>query len=471
MNAKDSSVQGDLHALFEAQRQAFRADPMPGPGQRRAALDALARLIVTHQDALAEAIASDFGGRPLDETRLIDLFPALGNVHYARRHVARWMKPERRNVSLWFLPGRAQVRYQPLGVVGIVVPWNFPILLAVGPLAAALAAGNRAMIKMSEYSPRSGALFARLIAEVFPPDQVTVVNGDVAVATAFSALPFDHLCFTGSTAVGRQVMAAAAKNLTPVTLELGGKSPAIVAPGFDLALAARRIVTTKLLNCGQACVAPDYVLLPRGQEEAFLAAAREAARRLYGNAASPDLASLATDRQYARVTALVEDARVRGARVEPLLEGDPGGARRLSPVLLLGVTDEMQAMRDEIFGPVLPVLPYDSLDEAIDFVVARDRPLALYVFDTDRRRVRDLLDRTASGGVTVNDCMFHLGQEDLPFGGIGPSGIGRYHGPEGFKTFSHARAVFEQARWNGLPLLTAPYGGRLARRLLRLMLR
>ncbi len=471
MNLKDFPAQHELEALFHAQRLAFAADPLPNAQTRRRHLSSLADLLRRNTNEIAAAIDADFGGRPRDETRLLEFFPSLEAIRYARSRLAGWMRPERRHVSIWFQPGRAEVRYQPLGVVGILVPWNYPLYLALGPLVAALAAGNRAMLKMSEYTPEFGVLFERLIAKTFPPDLVCVVNGDAQTASAFANLPFDHLLFTGSAPVGRVVMAAAARNLTPVTLELGGKSPAIVAAGFDIATAARRIVFGKLANAGQTCVAPDYVLLPRGEEQAFLAAARAHAVKLYGDAASPDYASIAHERHYGRLQALVEDARAKGARIEPLLPPGMACGRRMTPQAVLGVTRAMRIAQEEIFGPILPIVPYDSLDEAIAYVNEQDRPLALYLFDNDRRRAEALLDRTASGGVTLNDCMLHICQDDLPFGGIGPSGMGRYHGREGFLAFSQQRGVFRQRRLNTLPLLLPPYGRKLAERIIALMLR
>ncbi|GAA5178071.1 coniferyl aldehyde dehydrogenase [Niveibacterium umoris] len=463
--------QSGLSSTFAAQRAAFGREPMPDAAARRANLDRLARLLKDNQQAICDAISADFGHRSSTETRLIEIFPSLEAIRYARSKVAGWMKPARRHTGLWFLPGRSQVRYQPLGVVGVIVPWNYPLYLAVGPLVGALAAGNRVLVKMSEYGPAFGELFARLIAEAFPPDLVSVVLGGADVAAEFSSLPFDHLLFTGSTPVGRIVMAAAAKNLTPVTLELGGKSPAIVAPGVDIKTAAQRIGFGKMMNCGQTCIAPDYVLLPRGQEEAFIAAMRAFAAKLYGDAASPDLASLAHERQFARMQALLDEARAMGARVEPLLPDGALSGRKMAPVVLLGGTPAMRVMQEEIFGPILPIIPYDTLDDAIAYVNAHDRPLALYVFDDQRRRIESLLDRTASGGVTVNDCILHIAQDDIPFGGVGPSGMGRYHGPEGFKTFSQQRAVFRQAALNGSAILHPPFGKPLAEKLIRLMLR
>lgn len=465
------SVPDVLCTTFAAQRAAFAREPMPTAATRRAHLARLAAVIKDHQQAICEAIASDFGSRAPAETRLIEIFPSLEAVRYARKRVARWMRPSRRRTGVWFMPGRSEVRYQPLGVVGVIVPWNYPLFLAVGPLVGALAAGNRVLIKMSEHGPEFGRLFARLVADTFPADLVSVVLGGPDVGAAFSALPFDHLLFTGSTEVGRKVMAAASKHLTPVTLELGGKCPAVVAPGYDIGVAAERIGFGKLMNAGQTCIAPDYVLLPRGTEDAFVAVLRAFALKSYGDATSPDLTSLAHEGQVARMHALLDEARAMGARVVPLLPGEPAFRRSMVPVALLGGTPGMRVMQEEIFGPVLPLVPYDALDEAIAYINVRERPLALYVFDNQRARVESLLDRTASGGVTVNESVLHIVQDDLPFGGVGPSGMGRYHGPEGFRTFSQHRSVFRQGPLDFSGMLHPPYGKPLAERLMRLMLR
>lgn len=459
-----------LASSMQVQRQAFLADPEPVLAVRLDRLRRLENLLRQNQALMAEAIDSDFSGRSPTETALLEVFPSLQGIAYARRHLKRWMRDEARHVAIWFQPGRARVRYQPLGVVGVIVPWNYPLFLAIGPLTAALAAGNRAQVKMSEFTPAFAALFAELVAASFAPEELAVVQGDATVAQAFSALPFDHLLFTGSTAVGRQVMRGAADALVPVTLELGGKSPVLIAPGFDLELAARRIAQGKLLNAGQTCVAPDYVLLPRGSEAAFAAALQRAATALYGNGRTADYTSIINDRQHARLLGLLDEARSGGARCLPLLEGGAElGGRRLMPTLLLDVPASARIMQEEIFGPLLPVLPYDDFAAAIRYINERDRPLALYVFANDGERLRQVIGSTRSGGVTVNDCMLHVAQDDLPFGGIGASGMGHYHGREGFLTFSQARPIFHQSRFSSLPLLAPPYGKRAAR-LLRLML-
>jgi coniferyl-aldehyde dehydrogenase len=452
-------------------RAAFDAAPYPAWAVRRDRLRRLQALLRRHAAEFAEAIDADFGGRPPPETGLLELVPSLTGIADALRHGKRWMRPRRAAVSLWFLPARAHVLPQPLGVVGIIAPWNYPLALAAAPLTAALAAGNLAMVKLSEYTPTFAAVFAQRMAQVFASDEVAVVQGGADVAAAFAALPFDHLLFTGSTAVGRQVMAAAAANLTPVTLELGGKSPAVIAPGYDLRHAAQRIVYGKLLNAGQTCIAPDYVLLPRGQEAAFLDACRAAAQQLYPlGLRSPDYASIIDHRQYSRLLSLLGEARASGARVHPLFDGLQADdlRHRLAPALVRDAPSTVRLMSEEIFGPILPVVTYDDIEQAIDLVRSQPRPLALYWFDRNRRRIHDALLRTHAGGVTVGDTLLHFAQDSLPFGGVGTSGMGHYHGRWGFDTFSKLKPVLLQSRLSGIGLAAPPYGPR-TRWLMKLM--
>jgi len=463
----DTPAATSLPTGLQRMRDAHARDPLPDWPVRATRLHALGQLLQAHRVEIAAAIHADFGNRPTEETELLEIFPSLSAVRHALRHGRRWMRPKRCRADLLFLPARTELRPQPLGVVGIIVPWNYPLYLAVGPLVDALAAGNRVMLKMSEYTPHFSTLFAALVARHFEPEEVVVANGDAAVGQAFAALPFDHLLFTGSTAVGHHVMRAAAANLTPVTLELGGKSPAIVGPGARLEHAAERIMFGKLVNAGQTCIAPDYVLLPRARMGEFIDAARAATARLYPDLArNPQYASIATDRHYARLSALRDEAHAAGATVEALSDAAPDPTRRLlPPVLLTNVHDDMAVMREEIFGPLLPVVPYDTLDEAIAYVAARAHPLALYLFETDSALIERVLAHTHAGGVSVNDTLYHIAQHGLPFGGVGASGMGGYHGEAGFRTFSHLKPVFRQARWNGAGLLNPPYGARFRRML------
>ncbi len=454
----DQALHERLHLLLEQQRAAFDRDRLPTLAQRRDRLARLQRMTAENADALADAMARDFGHRSRHESLLADLFTVQSGARHAIRHVKRWMAVKRAPTALHFLPASNRLMPQPLGVVGIVAPWNYPYYLAMAPALAALAAGNRVMIKPSELTPATSELMARLVAQHFAPDEMTVVTGDAEVGKAFTQLPFDHLFFTGSTPVGRLVAQAAAQHLTPVTLELGGKSPAIVDRSADLARTAERIAFGKLLNAGQTCVAPDYVLAPRELVAPLAEAITEAVRRFYPRIdGNPDYTAIVSPRHHARLRGLLDDARARGATLRPTHDESPGD-RRLVPTLLLDTTAEMAVMREEIFGPLLPIVAYDHPSEAIAQVNAGDRPLALYWFGEDRTARDDVLARTIAGGVTVNDCVWHLGQEEQPFGGVGASGMGAYHGVWGFNTFSKLKPVFLQTRFAGTKLFYPPYG-------------
>lgn len=468
MKPLDPAV-ADLQSRFDRQREAFAAQPFPTWAQRSERLQRIKCLLQQHEPALIQAIDQDFQGRPAIETELAEVWPSLEETKSALRDGERWMAPRRAGVSKWFLPAAAQVLPQPLGVVGIIVPWNYPLYLAVGPLVAALAAGNRVMLKLSEFTPAYAALMQSLVAEVFAEDEISIVTGGADVAAQFSALPFDHLLFTGSTPVGRRVMEAASANLTPVTLELGGKSPAVIAPGYPLAHAVERILVGKLLNAGQTCIAPDYVLLPRKQVDAFVAQARRTAQRLYPDGLNDaNFCSIVNTRQYTRLAGYVDEAVQRGARVEPLFAGPArdDARHRLGATLIVDPAPDCGAMRDEIFGPLLVLLPYDDVAEALAHINARPRPLAMYWFDRNRARTGHALQNTHAGGVTVNDTLVHIAQDSLPFGGVGASGMGHYHGRWGFNTFSAQKAVFLQSRINGMSLFLPPYSTTMRRRLL-----
>ena len=459
----------EVRRAYERLRAAARREPDPSLAARHDRLDRLITLVQTNREAIAEAISQDFGGRSRHETLLADVFPTIDSARHARRQLARWMKPRTVSPSWLFRPGRARVQAQPLGVVGIVAPWNYPVNLALAPLAAALAAGNRALVKPSELTPRTAALLAQLVRQTFTPDEVAVVTGGPDVAREVTELPLDHLLFTGSTRVGREVARAAANNLTPVTLELGGKSPALVHPDYPLARAAERIAAGKLFNAGQTCIAPDYALVPAGSEEAFATHFRRAVHARYPLlATNPDYSAIATTAGLERLRALVAEAAAKGARVETILPGGPldPSSRKLAPALVFGADDSMRLLQEEIFGPLLPVIPYRTLDEAIAYVNGRARPLAFYYFDSDAARARAVLRRTLSGGACVNETLLHFVQENLPFGGVGESGSGAYHGRTGFETFSHRRAVFVASEASPTSkLLGAPYGKLLERAL------
>ena len=463
----------DLASQLAAQRAAFAAGA-PDYTRRLEALGALRDSLRARQAELLEAVSADFGGRAHEETLSLELFPLYDEIRHARHHLKKWMK-RRYVTSAWFLqPSKAFYQYQPLGVVGVVGAWNYQLLLTLGPVVNALAAGNHVMLKPSEVTPRSANVIAQIIADTFPPEYVSCITGGPEVASAFTALPFDYLFFTGSTRVGQLVMQAAAQNLTPVTLELGGKSPAIIHQTYSIKMAVERIITGKLYNAGQTCVAPDYVLIPAGQERAFEEAARAMVAKLYPCLVeNRDYTRIVNDRHYERLTAAVTEAAQQGSRIvelNPTGEQGTTANRVFMPTLVFNPDLEGTLMQEEIFGPVLPVVTYTSLAEAIEFVNARPRPLALYYFDEDQTRIDHLLARTLSGGVTINDCIFHLAQTNLPFGGVGTSGMGHYHGFDGFQTFSKKRGVMVQRRLSGMALVRAPYG-RLPRGIITILLK
>ncbi len=460
----------ELERTFAVQRKAFAANPMPTHAERSQWLASLHELICANKQTLIEAISSDFSHRSADETLLAEIMPSLFGIKDARRHLRQWMKPSRRKVGIAFQPASAKVVYQPLGVVGIIVPWNYPLFLAIGPMIGALAAGNRVMLKLSESTPATGDLLKRLFAQLFPEDLVAVVLGEADVGIAFSSLPFDHLLFTGATSVGKHVMRAAAENLTPVTLELGGKSPAIVSREVPLKDAAERIAFGKTLNAGQTCVAPDYVLVPQDRVEGFIEAYKNAVLGFYPTLAdNPDYTAIINQRQLTRLNHLLDDATGKGARVIPLYP--TGQGRRMPFSLLLDVSDDMLVMQDEIFGPLLPVVSYSEIDEAFAYINQRPRPLALYYFGYDKTEQQRVLEQTHSGGVCLNDTLLHVAQDDLPFGGVGPSGMGHYHGREGFLTFSKAKGVLVKQRFNAARLIYPPYGKAIQKLVYKLFIR
>ena len=466
----DVEVASGLRGRLDAMRAAHASEPLPGWPTRARRLHALMTMLLAHRSEISAAIAADFGHRPVQETDLLELYPSLSTIRHALRHGRGWMRVRRAPAGFWFLPARIEIRPRPLGVVGVIVPWNYPLYLAIAPITDALAAGNRVLVKTSEWTPRFSELFAKIVARHFAPDELAVVVGDAGVAQAFSALPFDHLLFTGSTAVGREVMRAAAANLTPVTLELGGKSPAIIAPDARFEQAVERILVGTLVNAGQTCIAPDYVLLPRERVGDFVELARAIVERLYpGLDRNADYCGIASDRHHARLLALRDEAVAAGAQAHELA-GVGDAMRRIAPTLLTGVAPAMRVLREEIFGPLLPLVPYDDLDEAIAYVAERDHPLALYLFAQDRELVERVLARTHAGGVCINDTLLHVAQHGLPFGGVGASGMGAYHGEHGFRRFSHLEPVFRQARWNAVGLLNPPFGP-VFRRLLEILLR
>jgi aldehyde dehydrogenase (NAD+)/coniferyl-aldehyde dehydrogenase len=458
--------------LLRDQRHAYLRAPYPSWDTRATHLRALRKLMLDNREALADAMHADFGNRAKEEVLLSEFLLVKEEIDAALRHGKRWMKAQRRRTNKWLLPARAKVVPQPLGVVGIIVPWNYPVLLAVGPLISALTAGNRAIIKMSELTPRTSVLFELLIGQTFARNHVAVVNGDAALAAAFSAQPFDHLLFTGSTKVGHEVMRAAAEHLTPVTLELGGKSPALIGAHARFDNAVDNLVAGKTLNAGQTCVAPDYVLVPRGKEQAFIERARVRMAKMYPHfARNPDYTSIISARHFERLERLADEAKAAGAELHPLTDAIPDAASRRFPLIAVtGAPDDCALMQEEIFGPLLPLVPYDTLDDAIAWINARPRPLALYLYADDARTVERVTHETVAGGMAVNETLMHLACESLPFGGVGASGMGAYHGYEGFVTFSKMKPVFAQARFNARGLIAPPYGRRV-NAVLKLMMR
>ncbi len=453
-----------MRKLLEAQRSAFMAELPVSLDVRRDRLERAIAMVSENAARLCDALSEDFGHRSRDQSMITDIAASVSPLRHALKHVRGWMKPERKPTlfPLGLLGGRAWIEYHPKGVVGIIAPWNFPVQLVMSPLAGVLAAGNRAMVKTSEFTPAVAALFEELACRYFEPEELVFVSGGADVGHAFASLPFDHLLFTGATGIGRHILHAAADNLTPVTLELGGKSPVIVGRPADIARATERVAMGKMLNAGQICLAPDYMLVPEEKEAEIVAGLRDAAARMYpAPLTNPDYTAIINDRHYRRLTEWIDDARAKGAEVIAVEgAGEPSNARKLPLHIVRNPTDDMLVMQEEIFGPVLPVRSYAQIDDAIAQVNRRDRPLALYYFGNDAAERRHVLDRTISGGVTLNDVIFHISQEDLPFGGIGPSGMGAYHGEAGFRTFSHARSVYSQTRIDvaGLAGLKPPYG-------------
>jgi coniferyl-aldehyde dehydrogenase len=456
-----SDLTEHLHLHLQAQRAAFLREPYPGLAQRKDRLQRLRALVAEHLEGFANAISEDFGHRSRHETELYELAVLEATCKHAIKHLREWMKVKRVKTALHFLPGSNQLMPQPLGVVGVVSPWNYPLLLALAPVVAALAAGNRVMLKPSELTPRTSQLLARAVAQYFAPDEFTVITGDARTAQAFAGLRFDHLFFTGSTAIGRQVALQAAANLTPVTLELGGKSPALVDASADLLLTAERIAHGKLVNAGQTCVAPDYVLVPKKLAKPLADAIAAAMKRLYPSLAhNPDYTSIVSARHHARLQAMLAEAKAMGAQLIQPHKGEklPAHSRKLLPTLVLKTQPAMQLRREEIFGPVLPLIPYDTLDEAVSHIQAEERPLALYWFGDKNADCERVMRETHAGGVTLNDCIWHLGQEEQPFGGVGASGQGSYHGEWGFRTFSKDKPLFDNPKLAATKLLHPPYG-------------
>lgn len=464
----------NLMPVFEAQRAAFERNRNPDVDTRIERLRRLRALIFDNRAAIIEAVNKDFGNRSTEESRLAEIGATLENLDYAIKRVRGWMRPRGRSASQWFKPAKNYVVPQPLGVIGVMAPWNYPVNLSIAPLASAIAAGNRAMVKMSEVTPATASLIRRLVGKAFDPSEIAIIDGDAKVAAEFSSLPFGHLLFTGSTAVGRKVMAAAAINLTPVTLELGGKSPVIIDPEYSIDEAAHRILWGKTTNAGQTCVAPDYVMVPKGKAKQFVESILHYyAAHFPAGAADPSYTAVIDQRQYDRLRSVVDQAKALGATV---IEAEPHNAahaamRKFPLTLVLNPSPVSRVMTEELFGPVLPIVEHEGVDQAVNTINAGENPLALYYFGPTGDARERVLSQTLSGSAAVNDVVVQFLQVDLPFGGVGASGFGRYHGKEGFETFSHLKPVFLQrgfGTFTGLKLLYPPYGN-FARRLISMM--
>ena len=456
-----SNAGSSLTAIMKAQRDGFNANPNPLWAERKNNLVKLGKAIADNEAEFQKVISEDFGNRSYEETTIAETLIIQGGVKHALKHTQRWMRTRSAPTALQFKPSSNKIVPQPLGVIGIISPWNYPLQLAIMPLVGALGAGNRAMIKPSEFTPGLSLFLKKVLGEIFSDEEVHVATGGVDVAQAFSALPFDHLLFTGSTNVGRIVAGAAAKNLTPVTLELGGKSPVIIDDSANVKLAIPRLVNGKLLNAGQTCVAPDYLLMPERRIDAFSDALITKAEEFYPTfAGNPDYTSIIADSHYARLQGLLEDAENKGARLRTAGNDDSqqmAKERRIPLTVVTNTTPDMQIMQEEIFGPLLPIVASETLDDAMGYVQKRERPLALYWFGEDKTKRGKVLRNSISGGVSINETAWHVVQEDIPFGGVGPSGMGAYHGEHGFKTFSHMKGVYLQSKYSSGKMLFPPY--------------
>lgn len=457
-----------MHAALNAQKSAMTRDPYPSIEKRISLIDGCIALLIEHQDEICEAIAQDFSARPKEVSLFADVAAAIGSLKYAKANIHKWTKAQNRATTpklLSFLGAKAQVRYQPKGVVGVISPWNFPISLSFGPLGQILAAGNRAMIKPSEYTPNTSALIKRMVESKFAIEDIAVVTGDAQIGAEFAQLPFDHLLFTGGTAVGRHIMVAASKNLVPVTLELGGKSPTIISKTANVSTAAKRIMAGKLMNAGQICLAPDYIFVPQDKLGELISEIKTAVGEMFPKIlANQDYTAIVNERHFARLSSYIEEAKSKNAEIIEINPDDEDfskqNGRKFAPTLIINPDDKLKVMQDEIFGPILPIKTYSQISEVINYVNAHERPLALYYFGENEAEQEQVIGSTNSGGVTINDVIFHFAMDEMPFGGIGASGFGAYHGIEGFREFSHARSIYKQLKADIGPLkaIRPPYG-------------
>lgn len=464
--ALDAVSADGMGAILAKQKAANIRDGIPSAEQREAWIDKSIDLLVTHGEALSKAMAEDFGHRSIDQSNLTDIAGSIGAMKFSKKHLRKWMRPEKRKVEfpLGLLGSKAQIQYQPKGVIGIISPWNFPVNLTFAPLANVFAAGNRAMIKPSEFTEKTSELMAELFAKYYSDEEVAVVTGGPDVGAQFTTLPFDHMIFTGATSIAHHVMRAAADNLVPLTLELGGKSPVVLGKSADLEKAAARIMAGKTMNAGQICLAPDYAFVPEDKTRDFVGAATAAVGKMYADGLkdNDDYTSIVNQRHYDRLNSYLDDAREKGAEVVEINPQNENFSQqphhKMAPHIVINPTDDMKVMQDEIFGPILPIKSYTETKDAVAYINDRPRPLGLYYFGDDAGERDMVLNNTTSGGVTVNDVVFHVAQEDLPFGGVGPSGMGAYHGRDGFLEFSHKKAIYTQTGNEILAMMRPPYG-------------
>ena len=459
----------NLNEILEKQKKAHLREGPLSVEVRKEWIDRCIALLIKYQNEIAEAISEDFGHRSTESSLLADVAGSIGSLKSAKENIKKWVKPEKRKVTpsiLGLLGAKLRLEYQPLGTVGVISPWNFPVTLTFGPLGSIFAAGNRAMIKPSEFTPKTSELMKKMFEEAFSEEEVAVFTGGPDLGEAFSSLPFDHLLFTGATSIAKHVMRAASENLVPVTLELGGKSPVIISKKSNFEVSVNRVMAGKTMNAGQICLAPDYVFIPKDKKEEFISQSKKVVTDMYPSLKdNPDYTSVINQRHYDRLQGYVEEAKEKGFEV---IEINPSNGdfsqqahHKIPPTLIVDPDDSLSVMKEEIFGPILSVKTYDSIKDTVDYINSKDRPLGLYYFGDDKEEMQNVLENTTSGGVTINDVVFHVGQDNAPFGGVGPSGTGSYHGVEGFKNFSHTKTIYTQSKFDGLfGLFRPPFGSK-----------
>mgnify|MGYP001338978590 FL=1 len=459
----------NLNKVLEKQKKAHLRDGALSVETRKEWIDRCIALLIKYQNEIVEAISKDFGHRSTESSLLADVAGSIGSLKSAKENIKKWVKPEKRKVTpaiLGLLGAKLRVEYQPLGTVGVISPWNFPVTLTFGPLGSIFAAGNRAMIKPSEFTPETSKLMKVMFEEAFKEEEVAVFTGGPDLGEAFSSLPFDHLLFTGATSIAKHVMRAASENLVPVTLELGGKSPVIISKNTNFDMSVKRVMAGKTMNAGQICLAPDYVFIPKDKKEEFISQSKKTVTEMYPSLKdNPDYTSVINQRHYDRLQGYVDEAKEKGFEV---IEINPSNEdfsqqahHKIPPTLIVDPDDSLSVMKEEIFGPILSVKTYEDIEDTVDYINSNDRPLGLYYFGDDKKEMQNVLENTTSGGVTINDVVFHVGQDNAPFGGVGPSGTGSYHGIEGFKNFSHTKTIYTQSSFDGLfGLFRPPFGAK-----------